>query len=364
MNATLINQRFNQALKSKLNFAAIRFPNSDDVWFFYAAQSPRMRRLNYHKPEKPIFVCSPYMAGNMAYHFECDAVYKNDTCVFGDLSEVPVIDDALMGWPQGLQNNQLAQSDYTAYVNKIIAAIKQDKFDKAVAARSVFIPQVTSPENWFGNAVQQYPSAEVFMFSIQGLGTWIGATPELLLEVNKNTLQTVALAGTQTYSNEHAWTEKELEEQGMITFFIEQVLNELQFPITQITEAETIQAGNLIHLKSSVTAKLSAELLEKKFHKLLDKLNPTPAVCGLPQFEASLFIGENEGLERRFYAGFNGVIWPEGNISLFVNLRCAELVNQGLQAYVGAGITALSNAEQEWNETEGKLDTIKAVLAV
>jgi isochorismate synthase len=159
-----------------------------------------------------------------------------------------------------------------------------------------------------------------------------------------------------------AWTNKEHDEQGMIEFFIGNILKQHGFKRYTLTDVETITAGELSHLRSIFNVKLTPDLLKTKLHKLLGDLNPTPAVCGLPQFEASLFIAEHEKMERRFYSGFIGMQWPSNNFELFVNLRCAELFRNNALLYAGAGITMASSPIKEWEETQRKLNTVKSLF--
>ena len=102
--------------------------------------------------------------------------------------------------------------------------------------------------------------------------------------------------------------------------------------------------------------------------QLLNKLHPTPAVCGLPKETAKNFILEHEGYDRSFYTGFLGEInlnsggEKSANTHLFVNLRCMELFEDKAVLFVGGGITNDSNNEKEWEETVAKSSTMKAIL--
>ena len=90
---------------------------------------------------------------------------------------------------------------------------------------------------------------------------------------------------------------------------------------------------------------------------LAKKLHPTPAVGGLPQQKAINFIRERENFDRQFYAGFFG-IETDNSARFYVNLRSMQLFKNGLVLYAGGGITAQSNPEAEWEETERKLQTL------
>jgi len=73
----LIRQRFKEA--EGLNFAACRFPDTNETWFFYSGKSPVLKRLSYVAERTPDFVFSPYSGGNQAYFLNAEAVFKNET---------------------------------------------------------------------------------------------------------------------------------------------------------------------------------------------------------------------------------------------------------------------------------------------
>ena len=96
--------------------------------------------------------------------------------------------------------------------------------------------------------------------------------------------------------------------------------------------------------------------------KLVGRLHPTPAVCGLPKDVARDFIMANEGQERKYYSGFAGPVGINGETHLYVSLRCAELGDGTITAYAGGGIMPESTCTAEWRETEMKMYTILTSL--
>ena len=96
---------------------------------------------------------------------------------------------------------------------------------------------------------------------------------------------------------------------------------------------------------------------------MLALLHPTSAVCGLPKEPALQFILENEGFDRSYYSGFLGPVNSATGTHLYVNLRCMELLEKEAILYAGAGITAESNPEKEWQETQHKMQTMRRVLS-
>ena len=76
------------------------------------------------------------------------------------------------------------------------------------------------------------------------------------------------------------------------------------------------------------------------------------------------FILSEEGYDRKFYAGFLGEINQnqQGDVDLFVNLRCMEIEKNKIHLYIGCGITKDSNPEKEYYETANKAMTMKEIL--
>lgn len=362
MNADLLFQKFDTAKRLGCNFVAIKLPHSDSINYIFSSSAPQMHRVQYTPIEKPTFLFSPYGAGNMAYKLVADAFYSNNDLLFGSLSSIQPNDSKSFFCAMHQSNFEASQQFYENYVELIKNKIEEQKLDKVVAARCVQLANegIENAADYFLNACLNYPDACVYFFSIHGIGSWMGATPEMLLQLENNKLTTVALAGTK--NNDTVWTDKEYEEQGMIEFFLKDVFKQIGVKNIIKSELKTINAGNIQHLCRLFSAKINEDVLTAKFHKLLAAINPTPAVCGLPQFDAGLFISQQEKMERRFYSGFFGLQMPDKSIKLYVNIRCAELFNKHAIAYAGAGITLESNATKEWHETEGKLETIQNVL--
>ncbi len=123
----------------------------------------------------------------------------------------------------------------------------------------------------------------------------------------------------------------------------------------------SFQAGSLVHLKTDISGVLKTDF---NLHKIIKNLHPTPAVCGFPKEESLHFIMENEGYNRKFYAGFLGEINSDrpGDSDLYVNLRCMEITENQIDIYVGCGITKDSNPEKEYIETANKAMTMKQIL--
>ncbi|MFS4447191.1 chorismate-binding protein [Maribacter sp. 2307UL18-2] len=274
-----------------------------------------------------------------------------------------------------------SKSTYIDLVNRAIEKIKEDELEKVVLSRKVEVICTLSPLVLFQRLLEQYQNAFCYLWYHPKVGTWLGATPEILMKSENQRLTTMSLAGTQKYNAlvPANWGAKELEEQELVTRYIASVLKD-KVTNLDIGERETIQAGTLLHLRTKLVA-----IYEKgNLGALVKALHPTPAVCGMPMALSKKFIAANEAYDRSYYTGFLGELntriekRPSGRkrnqenrayvsfmeqTIFFVNLRCMQLQDDTAIVYVGGGITKDSNAELEWEETIAKTNTMLQVLA-
>jgi isochorismate synthase len=259
-------------------------------------------------------------------------------------------------------NNGSSKDSYINLVGSCIDFIKRGKAKKVVLSRREDLELTNfSIAKIFEKLIYNYRNAFVYVWYHPKVGLWFGATPEQLVRIKLKAFSTVSLAGTQVYKDslDVMWNKKELEEQQIVTNYIESNLNSLVDDLS-ISKPTTIKAGNLLHLKTVIKG-----LLNDKFDlkNLLDNLHPTPAVCGMPMNNAKEFILKNEDYKRQFYTGFLGELNIDNSSDLFVNLRCMKIENSIASLFIGGGITIDSIPENEWLETVEKSKVMKKVLS-
>ena len=315
--------------------------------------------------------------------------FKNeDNTVLFPLDKSEVIDCLFDSKPDQAKSqlsstiNVSAKAKHMQIVEKAISEIENGRFKKVVISR---VETETFPEDntllLFKKLLATYKTAMVYCWYHPKVGLWLGATPETLLKVEGNRFLTMSLAGTQQYKNtvDVQWQSKEQEEQQLVTDFI---VGSLESSVSSINlgTTETIKAGNLLHLQTKISGQLKPE---NGLQSVIDKLHPTPAVCGLPKENAKQFILKNEDYNREYYTGFLGEINIKqaktrntnrrnvennayGSVKtishLFVNLRCLQIKDNQALIYVGGGITKDSIPENEWEETVAKSKTVKNLL--
>ncbi|CAI8756438.1 chorismate-binding protein [Chryseobacterium sp. IT-36CA2] len=251
------------------------------------------------------------------------------------------------------------KEEYCNTLQKVIEVIKENNLPKLVySRRKIFTDFNTiNYRESFKNLCKSYPNAFRYLFN-DGQNAWMGAFSEVLGKFNKSTyeFETMALAGTLPISEE--WSEKEIEEQKPVTSYIQDILKNYSETINQSETYDHI-SGNIKHLRTDFKTTIQPEDLDR----IIQDLHPTPAVCGIPKDFCNENIRKYEKFPREFYAGYIKVE-TEDSILYFVNLRCARLYKDSVHVFVGGGITAQSNPEKEWRETELKSEAILKNLVV
>lgn len=258
-----------------------------------------------------------------------------------------------------------SQEHFIELVEKSIQSIQDGYLEKVVPART---KSFEIPENFdlaiaIKNLFHSFPNSFVNFFHIPKIGTWMGASPEVLIETKGDEFYTMSLAGTQAAKGENplktaAWTQKEIEEQALVCRYIVDCFKRIRLREYEEHGPKTVMAGSLLHLRSDFRVNMKATNFPQLGSIMLELLHPTSAVCGMPRKEAHDFLKKFEGFDRSFYAGFIGPVNIQNETSIFVNLRTASFQDGKVTLYAGAGVTEESDPQKEWEETEMKCEII------
>ena len=357
-------------LQQNIPFASYRLPLNREIITVVQHHSmpERLESLN-DLHEKTGFVVSPFTESPTSGTF-----FLQPDCVFfsNDIADIYI--DKLAANNRFIKLEKTKNTikttpseEFIGNVNNAVSAMKANEFQKVVLSkvRVEQLPDGFQPEEYFLKLCQKYPHAFVYIMQLPEVGCWIGATPEPLLTIENGSVKTVSLAGTQVATEleteDYRWSSKEIEEQGIVTNFVELTLRSLQISNIIKTGPENYRAANLIHLKTAF--EFPQTDIENRLSDLLKALHPTPSVGGLPKNEARDFILANEQHNRGYYTGFFGPVNINEKSDVFVNLRCLQLFDNNFVLYSGAGITSSSVAEKEWEETDNKMLTLMNVIA-
>jgi menaquinone-specific isochorismate synthase len=268
-------------------------------------------------------------------------------------------------------NGTVEEEKWRNQVSKAIDAIKSGRLEKVVLARDLKANSTTKID--LNNLLQkleiEYPSTWVFL--VDGL---VGATPELLVRLNKSLITSRVLAGTiQKTGNEDrdlalaaslAKSSKDLDEHE---YAVKSVADSLApfCSSTNVPESPfVLHLSNVMHLATDVTWVLNDSAKQADIFTLIENLHPTAAVCGTPTNVAKKLISELETMNRSRYAGPVGWIDAQGDGEIAIALRCGELSdgNKSIRIFAGCGIVAGSDPITEYAESQAKLMPMRTAL--
>lgn len=249
-------------------------------------------------------------------------------------------------------------------VASALGRIGEERYDKIVLARAVEtdtgIP--LKPLECLDRLRNAYP--ECYSFSLaNGQGqSFIGATPERLLQVEENRFYTEALAGTAArgktaredarLSREFLESAKDRHEQQVVADSIVRRLRTLGIEPQVPSRPQLLKLSNVQHLRSKIVGELPEHL---HLLDVVEELFPTPAVGGAPREAAIPDIHGLEGFDRNLYAGVLGWFNYRGSGEMVVGIRSALIDGNRARLYAGAGIVKGSIPEKEKRETDLKL---------
>jgi len=201
--------------------------------------------------------------------------------------------------------------------------------------------------------------------------TIIGASPEMLVRITDDKVETFPIAGTRkitdneeknkALSEELIHDEKELAEHTML---VDLGRND----IGRVCKYGTVHPESLMqikrfshvqHIVSHVVGNLDSK---NDMFDAFQAVFPAGTVSGAPKVRAMQIINELEGEERGPYAGAVGYFSYNGCCDFAIAIRSIFIENNKGFVQSGAGIVSDSVAENEFKETEHKAGAMLQAL--
>ena len=332
-------------------------PGSTVVQKYFANQHSKKTQMEVIATQKQGFIFAPFQSKLVDFYTDLEKI--NDNNIYQQFYFLEL--------NHPLANEETSQKEFLLAVQKSLELIEQKKINKICLSRRFFIKKKNFKLMiFFEKLVRNYKSSFVYLISNEKLGTWIGASPELLLgyDDKKKKVSTVSLAGTKslqeekTYNNN--WDDKNIQEQSFVTDYIISIFKKLHFQNIKISSINQFTQGLISHIKTDICA--TVEDSSKSIPLLLEHLHPTPAVCGYPKAASIEKIILLEKYPRSYYTGYLGPVNFCQKTDLFVNIRCMQSLITHHLLYAGVGIVKGSQPQKEWEETEMKLNILKSHL--
>ena len=191
----------------------------------------------------------------------------------------------------------------------------------------------------------------------------ISSSPERLVSVNENFLETRPIAGTRPrgssglhdieLSNELINSDKEKAEHLMLVDLERNDISKVCEPgSVKVNEMMTIESyAHVHHIVSNVCGQKIRNISPGK---IISSVFPGGTITGCPKVRCMEILGELEKIGRGPYTGSFGYITHSGNMDVNILIRSMLLENNNLFFRAGGGIVADSAPEAETLETEAK----------
>lgn len=286
------------------------------------------------------FTFDPFEPGSLIVVPETvDDRLEVDPVVYGGTIE----DDDSERWPK--------------MVGEALEEIQRGRVEKVVLSRRVRA-LLDSPADPFAVAARltvTQPGANIYV-----LGTMVGASPELLLQIADGKVRSTPLAGSATADRPDLDTEKNINEHLLAAESVDAAFVAAGVGFER-SQPEIIDVGLLRHIGTRFEGDAPEGL---EFSDVLPHLHPTAAVAGTPTEVAIALIREMEDTPRRGYSGPVGWFDRHGEGEFAVALRCGIIEGRTALLHSGAGIVAGSRPDDELEETGWKLTPMLEALGI
>jgi anthranilate synthase component 1 len=214
------------------------------------------------------------------------------------------------------------------------------------------------------------PSPYLFFVRVPAFEV-VGASPELLVQVDGDKLSTHPIAGTRPRGATPAedqvlaeQLERDPKERAEHVMLVDLGRNDLgrvakAGSVTVSKYMDVEKYSHVLHLVSHVEARLRPDL------DALDALRsvfPAGTLSGAPKVRAMQLIAAAEGERRGLYGGAVGYLGYDGNMDTAITIRSAVLREGRAHVHTGAGIVAGSVPEKEFEETEHKAAALRRAI--
>jgi menaquinone-specific isochorismate synthase len=269
--------------------------------------------------------------------------------------------------------SKLSADDYSSWNDtslKALTALKSGDIQKLVLSRAYsfnFINQL----NWdslLQKLYERFPDCYLF-FIKKNSAIFFGSSPEMFLKVSNQSAEVESVAGSAARGKKSEsdyelekflkTSEKNHQEHLFVSDFITSILIKYSNNVRVIEEKQIRKLDNIQHLITRISAELNSK---EKIFELIDSLFPTPAVCGVPKEKALNSIRKFEAHDRGLYSGLVGLFDLESNCELAVSIRSALVKDNQVTAFAGAGLVKNFDPQEEFQETNLKLNTILSLF--
>ncbi len=276
--------------------------------------------------------------------------------------------------PVGVRSVSYAPTpeEYAHRVARAVERLRHGELAKVVLARAVLgtATEEVDPAALAQRLRTREPHCTLYSLPLRSGRRYVGASPELLVRREGETVTCHPLAGTIALPSHvapddyEAWLLGSHKNRHEHDILVQDILDTLRgaYDVAADAAPSIVALRSIAHLGTWVTGTHRGPGPAPSALDLLRRLHPTAAVGGIPRESAESLIGALEGRPRGPYAGPVGWIDAEGDGEWWIGIRGVLLRGAAFEAWAGAGIVDESDPIAEREETRDKLLSVLSAL--
>ncbi len=259
------------------------------------------------------------------------------------------------------------------FIKKVLQAkeyIQSVDILQVVLSQQLRVPFRGEPFNVYRKLRTINPSPYHFYLDFGDIKV-IGSSPEMLVRVEGNLVETHPIAGTRPRGISPAEDDvlaldllRDIKERAEHLMLVDLGRNDLgkvceegSIRLARFMDVERF--SHVMHLVSVVRGKLAPG---KNCFEAFKACFPAGTVTGAPKVRAMNIISELEPDGRGIYAGAIGYFGFSGNLDMAIAIRTVVIHEGNAYIQAGAGIVAASDPEREYEETLNKAQALLKTL--
>ena len=268
------------------------------------------------------------------------------------------------GWPTLLACSEDPGETYTAAAARALDYIRAGDVFQVNLSRGwqARFDAPLAPAALYARLRRANPAPFAGLFDLGDAGAVVSASPERLVSVRGDLVETRPIAGTRPRlpGDDDAGRIRELighaKERAEHVMLVDLERNDLgrvcRGGSVEVDELMVVESyAHVHHIVSNVRGRLRGDATPGE---VLRAVFPGGTITGAPKVRCMEIIAELEGVGRGAYTGAMGWLDRSGDMDLNILIRSAEVAGDTLRFRTGAGIVADSDPAHELDETRAK----------
>ena len=260
--------------------------------------------------------------------------------------------------------SNVGKEGYQNFVKDLKDFIVDGDIIQAVPSQRIKKKTDLHPFNAYRMLRRVNPSPYMFYINLNNEFQLVGASPEMLVKVSKNTVYTHPIAGTRKRGSTLAEDDElaqnllaDLKERSEHIMLVDLGRND----VNRICDPNTVKVDSLMHIERyshvmHLVSNVSGQLREgKTSFDAFRSVFPAGTVSGAPKIRAMEIIYSLEKEKRGIYAGAVGYFSFDGDLDTCIAIRTMLFKDKHVYLQAGGGIVYDSIPENEFQETLNKL---------